>query len=157
MRQIVKETIDGNEYEFLELGARQSFKLLNRILKTTGPAFAQIASGFQTKDLKSILDAEVNMDVVGKGISLLAQNIDEQYNEETASILLSSVNYKGRPASWESEPFQGNMLHFLKVLRRAAEVNVGDFFGGLKGSAASAARATDPVRLTSLKSGPSGV
>lgn len=132
MRKPTIKVIDNHEYEFLQLGGRKSFILLNRILKLIAPAVSRtIMSIGKDGGNKSLLDIDIDENTVGKAIDMLVSRFDENENIQTCELLFESVMYKGQQVGFETLTFEGDMMHMLKVLKEAIEVNVGNFSKGI--------------------------
>ena len=142
MRNPVESTIDGEQYEFCQLPARQSLKLLTRLMRIVGPTLGTAVNGIASGglDIESVLDADIDFSSI---VTALCDRLDE--NEVTAIVdeLLSQVIHQGRGELSKvfDAHFSGRLPHLFKVLGRALQVEYGNFLAELPDLGAVLARA----------------
>jgi hypothetical protein len=125
MINVETREIDGHNYEFYQLGAVKSLKILTRILKIIGEPIGLITGEATVKDF---LKTELNSDILGKALKALTDKLDEELVVNTIKELLEPVLCDGKRIQFDLH-FQGRIGHLLKVVKAALEVNYKDFFG----------------------------
>lgn len=140
-RELVKKEIDGHEYQFGQLGALKSHRVLFKIAKVIGPAFGALGDSMKgVKEGESILDADVDFKSV---IEKFFDNAEEAVVEEVIVTMLKQVAHFGKGGeegvgSLDTTDqvnlcFSGRLPSMYKVVFEALSVEYGDFLadGGM--------------------------
>lgn len=120
-KEIVKEEIDGVIYQFAQLAPTVALKLLTRLIKLVGGPMAAMS--------------EPSMADLGSIVSKLGENLDSDQVIDTIKMALSQTFPLGSTTLAPlSEQFDAHFInhgtfHMFKVLKKALEVQYGDFFG----------------------------
>ncbi len=138
-RQSVNKVIDGKEYTFYEFNATTAWttwvSVSKMFGKPIGSAIDSIVKGSKgsINDLLDTSTSEMTKIVsIEKVVSQLMDNIDEDKTLKIVMKLMESTMFKGsRVNEIFDVHFQGEMLHLLKVISAALEVQFGDFLKGL--------------------------
>lgn len=115
-KEIVKDEIDGVAYQFGQLNPTTSLKLLTKLIKLLGGAMA--SSG----DFMAI-------------VTSLADNIESDQVLEVIKMSLGqtfaigSGNLAPLNEQFDAHFVQYGTFHLFKVVKKALEVQYGDFFG----------------------------
>jgi hypothetical protein len=122
-RNIEKATIDGEEYQFYQMPAMFSTKLLWKILRYLG---------ISVKDAVTFKNKVSDLDVdIGNIISNLFEKVDPDELENLIKDIFSQTTYKGKMLmDVYSVHFQRRHMHLTKVLYKALEVEYHDFLPG---------------------------
>lgn len=128
MTELKKKIIDGDQYEFTQFGAKKSLRILMKLSKIVGKPLAIAAT--MAKGPGSILDKEVNPDLIGEAVGALTEKLDE---DEVLDLLeeLSSrdtVLCNGKKIDFNSH-YENRLDHLFKVVAAALEVQYGNFLG----------------------------
>jgi hypothetical protein len=127
MQDIVKETIDGQAYEFYYLPPSKAIRILTRLAKLVLGPFGLAIGGGGTS-LANLAGSEITLD---KAFEKLSENLSEEEVERTIKELLSYVRLGTGMEMQIDIQFQGKIMHMLNVTRKALEVNYQDFFVGI--------------------------
>lgn len=132
--QNVVHIIDGKSYEFYMMPPSRALRILVQIVKRSlGPVGGALdGSG---ASLAEILKARINLNGF---LSRLAENLDEDWAQQTIMALLEHVLHQGGSKIVFEVEFQGKLFHMLKIVGKALEVNYADFWEGLRATLASA-------------------
>jgi hypothetical protein len=127
-REITEREIDGETYEFYQLGAIKSHNLLRKIGAIVAPVLGALAGN---KDGgKSVLDAEIDLESV---LNSLFEKATEAEVESIIVSLLSQVHHNGtghlKNKDVIDQHFKGRLGHMYKVVYAAFEEEYSDFFG----------------------------
>lgn len=129
-RDVTERTVDGEEYTFTQFGATKSMKVLTRLSKIVGEPIGKVAGGIEPG--KSMLDQDLDGQLIGAAIKALTDNLDEDVVVNTVKELCSCVLYKGGTLDKTFDiHFQGRLGHLFKVVGAVLEVQYGDFLGAL--------------------------
>lgn len=151
--QVETRDIDGHTYEMFQMSATKSIKVLTRIMKLIGEPIGLLSGGVETK--KSVLDLELNSDILGRALKAIAEKLDEDMILTTIKEILEPVQCDGKRILFETH-FQGRIGHMFKVVKAALEVNYKDFFdaaSGLAGYVGSIATMTSDSQTSTGASG----
>jgi hypothetical protein len=129
-RESTTKIIDGETYEFLQLGAVASNKLLWRLKRIVGPALAGMLNGTKGEGIESILESDVDFESILNGFYERATEAEVDY---VTSTLLSQVHHSGDGALDSSGKidihFKGALSRMYKVLWEALKHEYSDFLG----------------------------
>ena len=142
MREPTKATIGEIEYCVTPLNPIKGAKTLTRLLKIVGEPLAKIIKNAKpSKDGGSILDLEIEGDVLGIALEALVGKLEENEVERLLKDLLNSNHVT---FSADGEEFLkmadidahfagigGGLMNMFKLLKVSLEANYSDFFGGL--------------------------
>ena len=137
MRELASKTIDGKKYEFEQFGAKHSLRIMARLTKIMGEPLAMAIGALSNKEkgasAKSILDRQIDGDILGKAVKALVERLDE----DTVIDLMEELTAKSTLCDGKKIDFNahytGDIGHLFKVAYAALEVQYGNFFGGLIG------------------------
>ena len=119
--ELIKREIDGHTYQFEQLGARQSIKVMIRLGKIIGKPFAVSVGAYQGKD------KPLNTSILSEAAASLCQSMDET---ETLSLLELLTAEKalcdGKKIDFDTH-YEGKIPHLFKVLKIALDVQYGNF------------------------------
>lgn len=135
-----KATVDGEDYEFYHLPTSRALKTLTRLSKVLMGPLADFVKALDSgnKATASMLDKDINMDVVAEAIQNLSTRLDEEEVLSLAKELTSCVRLgTGMEVHFE-EHFSGRIGHLFNVSKTSAEHNFKDFFNALSGMATRA-------------------
>ena len=133
MRKTEERDIDGENYEFHQLGAIKAHSLLLKVGKIIGPTFGEMADSSEN-GIEGLLDADVDLGSIIEG---LFSRADDKVVLDVITTLLSQVIHHGvgglKNETIIDEHFAGRLPHMYKVVLASAEVQYGDFFaeGGM--------------------------
>lgn len=129
MREVAKEVIDGNTYEFYPMPVMKGVGVLTRLLKLLGAPLGQFISSFGKLDggFKEALNGKIDFDALGTAIGELFERFDEATVQKTIQELLSDVKVDGKELVIEFH-FHGRIGTLMKVVTRSLRVNFQDFF-----------------------------
>jgi hypothetical protein len=148
MRTMEERAIDGNLYAVSQLPGSRGLEMFGKLAGLLGPAALEaIAKGASLeKDLQTLAPAAV----------LLFSRLQPGDLSAIAKELLGPASVNGTPLEPTFEThFQGRILHLLKVMVFAVEVNYRDFFAALGGLGALL-KAPGNSAGSATSSGPSG-
>lgn len=133
-RESVVKTIDGEEYTFHQLDPMTSTMILTKILKIAGTSVGMAVDQVAKSGVDNLMDAEVDA-VIGKmDISSIVASLCDRLNEvEVREIIIAMTSQvickgKGEISKVFNEHFKGRILHLIKVVMAAMEVEYADFF-----------------------------
>ena len=157
----VSKIIDGNEYVFTPMGAKQARNALVRLLKLVGPGWADGLDGLKGRISTDVLDAgdaspeallklvePLAGTVAGLIRGFLAKLTAEEYESitndflERVQVIDKSGNKVRLTSAQREDRFAVSLLAELKVLIWCFESQYADFFGylGMAKSFTAAAR-----------------
>lgn len=127
-----KKEVDSHTYSFSKYGAKESLKVLTRLTRIIGePLAIGMAAASGKKSGKSLLDTEIDPDIIGKAVRALVDRLDE---DEVMGLIekLTSVGVlcDGKKINFDVH-YNGKLPHLFKVLWAAIEVQYGNFFDEL--------------------------
>lgn len=130
MREELSEKIGEHEYIFTQMMPEEATRVALRIMKVLGLQVGGAIGSLQVKPGGEQEDNDLNIDMelLGKSLGVMFQQIDEDETINTFNKLLSSVLYNGKPLKMNSVHFQGKTFQLFKVITQAARVNFADFF-----------------------------
>jgi hypothetical protein len=146
MKSATTKRIDGNEYEFFQLGPRDAIRTVTKLVKVLGPAFTKAAGGTKIPNGGSILDADV--DLAG-AMSILSDKLDEDEVIGIIETMFEVTFFKGQKLNFEHPNFQGAPMHLLKVVLESLKANFDDFFVVASGGLSRVTSDTTPASSTS--------
>jgi hypothetical protein len=127
--ELIERTIDGEKYEFEQMGTKEALRILTRISKMVGKPLA-LATGAVKRgdDGKFKLDETVLSNVAGT----LFDRIDEDETIALVEMLCATKALcAGQKINFDRH-YEGKLIHLSKVLSAALEVQYGDFFDAVK-------------------------
>jgi len=141
MREPKEVTIDEVTYKMYPLSPFKSSKILTRILKLIGRPLGKLI-GESQKDAKgngSLLDADVNPEIIGMALEALTERMEENAIEKLMKDLLPTdlitfsvdgEDYK-KIVNIESHmnKREKGLMHLFKLVKFSLEVNYSDFLG----------------------------
>lgn len=132
MRDLVKKSIDGHEYEFSQMGPRQSLKVLVKLSKIVGKPIAMIAGGEKGVKPTSLMQKDVAPELFGAAVGAMVDRLDE---DETVDLCVQLTSFPqvlcdGQKVDFNAH-YDGKLDLMFKVLAAALEVQYGNFFAGL--------------------------
>lgn len=138
MRQFIPFEVDNVQYQMLHLPVSKSVKVLTRLTKIVSDPLGKALSAIKSEDPeKSIIDQELDMDLLGNAITALADRLDEGMVWNTILELLSTVekiNDHGGYTKINPEiDFQGQPGHLMKVVGKSITINYSDFLDSVLG------------------------
>lgn len=138
MRHTHQRDIDGTTWTVNEFSATEGLRLLTRLTNLCGGPVAKALQALPTD--RSILDAALDVELLGAAVAELANRLDEAETVELVRRLLAGTRADDREVSPQFDIlFQGRYLTLFKVLGFVLEVNfkipLGDWLAA--GSAAS--------------------
>lgn len=117
---------------FTQLKPSQALKVKVRILKLLGGPAGKLFQAFKKiEGAKSAMDLDFDVSSLGPMFESLADRLDEDDVIETLNLLFKSVIAGSKPLHVDHDMFIGNTGDILVAAQTAAEVNFGDFLGGL--------------------------
>lgn len=128
--ELIKRSIDGIEYGFQQLGAKQSLKVLLRLKRVVQGSVSMLLSSFEPSETSiSLFDRNINTDFIGKAIEALADKIDDDEVIDLIETLTAKDNvlWDGKKIIFNTH-YEGRLEHLFKVLGAALEVQYGNFF-----------------------------
>jgi hypothetical protein len=146
-RELIRKSVDGQDYEFQQFGADKALRLLTRLMKIIGEPMAIGVGALQGPG--SLLDKNVDGGVLGKAVRALSEKLDED------SVITLVKEFVGEGACVcngakviFNTHYEARLGHMFKVLKAALEVQYGDFFVDLKGSLGSPSLPTTQDKAT---------
>lgn len=139
MSELVKKEVDGHDYEFSLLGARESLKTLTKLVKLLGEpmaiALGAIGGDRDIEKGKKILAALTTSDLLARATRALIERMDEDNVADLVEKLTGKATTMcdGKPIIFNSH-YEGRLGHLFKVFGAALEVQFGDFFGVISAS-----------------------
>jgi hypothetical protein len=140
---IQTRVIDGKTYTIPQLPGRASLKMLNRLGKALGPAFAALMGTVKAQGSKPNL-ADLDFSAIGGAVEALFANVSDEDLDYFIDGLLKDAlvdNVKLLPQI--DILFQGGSDTLIKVLAFAVTVNYANFTRALGGFLSGA---QDPVK-----------
>lgn len=127
---------NGEEAEitltFTQLKPSQALKIQTRVIKLLGgPAGKLFKALKKVEKAKSVMDLDFDPTELGPMFESLADRMDEDEVVETFNLLFKSVIAGSKTLHVDHDMFIGNTGDIYKAAYTAAEVNFGDFLGGL--------------------------
>jgi hypothetical protein len=119
MRQAHEREIDGNIWTVQQFPATEGLKVLSRVAKLCGGPLGQAVGA-----LTSGLDSELNMALLGKAVSALAERLDEDDVVTLCKRMLRDTRVDGKEVLPQFDLlFQARYLTLFRVLGFVLEVN----------------------------------
>lgn len=133
-----KKQVDGSTYSFSKYGAKKSLKILTRLTKIVGEPLAigmAAASGNKSSG-KSLLETELNPEVISRAARALVDRLDE---DDVMNLIIQLTSEDllcdGKKINFDVH-YNQKLPHLFKVLWAALEVQYGNFFDELTASPA---------------------
>ena len=135
MKEELGETIGEHEYIFTQIKPEDAARVAIRLMKIAGLQVGGALGSLQMEPggFQKDKEIDVDMEILGKSIGVMFQQIEEEETIDTLKKLLSSVLYSGKPITINHPNFQGETLHMFKVITKAGRVNFQDFFDASSG------------------------
>ncbi len=138
MRQFIPFEVDDVHYQMLHLPVSKSIKVLTRLTKMVSEPIGKAVSAVQSgENTTSILDQDIDMDLIGQAITALGDRLDESMVWNTMLELLSTVEKENDQGGFTKiapeVDFQGKPGHLIKVVTNVITVNYADFLGPVQG------------------------
>jgi len=134
-REAVEKTIDEEVYTFHQMDPMTSVLILTKILKITGTSIGKATEQMAKGGIDNLMDAKVDdvvrkMDI-GEIVASLCDRLDENEIKQIILAMTSQVHHKGQGeiSKCFSVHFKGRIMHLIKVIGVAMEVEYADFFG----------------------------
>lgn len=136
------KVIDDIKYEVWLLPVPEAQRIALKLAKKLGKLLGDAAGGLKMSDPDAGGAMTVDPGIIGKAISGLTDSLDEAEFHEVSYKMLAYVfveTPQGSSKFVKVQPdvqFQGKILHMMKVVGAAIEVNFSDFsegFGGVQG------------------------
>lgn len=125
--ELIDKEVDGQKYEFEQLGAKDSLKTLMKLSKIVGRPFIMSIGASQGKG------KPLNTELLAQAAGILFQSLEET---ETLNIIESLTAKKalcdGKMINFDSH-YSGKIDHLFRVLNAALEVQYGNFFAAVTG------------------------
>lgn len=153
---LAKRTIDGDEYEFTQFGAKESIRILSRVLKLVGEPMTLAYASFKDDPegtAKSFFDRDFDKMILSKAVGAFAERMDDEAVLDLIETLTAKSNVicNGAKIDFNSH-YEQRLGRMFKVLLAALEVQFGNFLEELPGSVGMAPirnmRATTQVPTT---------
>ena len=125
--------VDGLKYEFEKWGAEESLATLLKLSRLVGKPLGQAMAGLSFNEDKT--KVEINFDIAGEAIGALMQNMDEDLSMSLIKKLCSEKCLCNGAKINFNVHYQDKLDHMFKVVAAALEVQYGNFFVALLGSA----------------------
>ncbi len=131
-QELIKRTIDGEEYEFQKFGAKQSLRVLLRLTKIVGEPMALAINS--VKGNGPLLDRNINGEVLAMAVRALTNQMDENVVLDLIEELTAKDNVLcgGKKINFNTH-YEGKIPHLFKVLSAALAVQYENFFADLLG------------------------
>lgn len=138
MIEMKEKEIDGRRFTVTQFNGREGFKIKTKLAKMLMPCVAAITGGIDTSKVRkggSVMDADVDGEVLAKGLSLLAEQLHEDEFLALVMRLFQSTRMDDREITdtvFDME-FAGDFGVVYKALAFVLEVNYGSFLavGGI--------------------------
>jgi hypothetical protein len=128
--ELIKRTIDGDEYEFEQFGAKQSLRVLMRLSKLVGKPLMLSMGAIKQEEGKKKFDANA----LGEAAKVLFDGMDENGTIELIEMLTAEkVLCNGKKIKFD-EHYEKKLSHLFNVLATALDVQYGNFIEELTGS-----------------------
>lgn len=147
-RKQKEEVIDGLKVHVTQLPAIRGLKLQLKIGKLIIPLISKLDDGSKkTNNEKSILDTNIDMNVLGKALEGLATKLSEDVFLSLVYQILEGTTVDNHLVDSEDKfnlVFEGKLLAMYKCLKLVLEVEFGDFLG-VGGIGKSLKRGVEPL------------
>lgn len=134
-REAVEKTIDDEVYTFHQMDPMTSILTLTKILKITGTSIGKATEQMANSGIENLMDADVDdvvrkMDI-GEIVASLCDRLDENEIKQIILAMTSQIHHKGQGEVSKAFNilFKGRIMHLIKVVGAAMEVEYADFFG----------------------------
>lgn len=126
---LIKRTIDGDEYEFEQFGAKQGLKVLIRLSKIVGKPLA-LAAGVSKKGADG--ETTFSAETLATAVEALTDRMDQDDVIELLTLLCSEKALcNGAKINFDSH-YSRKFDRLFKVTEAALEVQFGNFFDALQ-------------------------
>ena len=121
--------IDGHDIQVTAFTALKGLSIKSRLIKIISPAFSGLAKSVKLKNGISILDSELNLELIGEALQHLMENIADPKVIDLILELLEFTTYDGKVLKKEiiNIEFAANYLTLYKILIFVIDAN--RFFG----------------------------
>lgn len=132
MKELATKIVDGESYEFSQMGAKEALRMLTRLAKIVGKPVALTISSLKKPEGGDFLDTEINMDFVGSAVEALVQNLEQnEVLDIIETLCAKNALCNGAKIIFNSH-YESRLGHLFKVLWAALEVQYGNFFDVLR-------------------------
>jgi len=122
---LVDKEIDGHTYSFEVLGAKESVKLMRKLIRLVGQPFAMLFTSAEGEG--DLLKKKIKPDVLGLAVKALTENID---SDEVDAIIENLAATKclcdGKKINFDQH-YKQKLGHLINVVKAALEVQYGNF------------------------------
>lgn len=131
---IYEVDVDGRRYEFEKWGAEESLDVLLDISSIIGgPLGAAIGQMFSGEKDKSVLEKEVNADMMTVAFESLAKNLKKDVVKPIFKKLCADkVLCEGKKINFNTH-YQEDLMHMFRVAKAGLEVQYGNFLDAAQG------------------------
>lgn len=139
--QTLEIDVDGTTYSYTvgHIPPREALKMLTDLAKLVGPTFAAgaraLGEGKTTGDASSILEREVDGDLLGQAINVLVRDLNSDAVQGIVDRLCEVTTVDGvgvlNKAGFNKHFGDVGLAPLLKLVPFALRVQYGDFFGQL--------------------------
>jgi hypothetical protein len=142
MREPQRTTIGDVQYTVTPMSPIAASKLLTRLIKIVGEPMGKLASLKKQEGAKSLLDSELDGNLIGDALSALSDKLDENEMEAILKRILSpeyvtfstdGVDFKKLTSVDGHFSEFGGMAGMFKLARFVLETNYSDFLKDLVG------------------------
>ncbi len=121
--ELVKRTVDGEQYEFEQFGAKQSLRILMRLSKLLGEPLMLSMGAIKKEEGGKQFDVTI----LAKAAKCLFAGMDENGTLELIETLTSEkVLCNGKKIKFD-EHYEKKLTHLFNVLTTALDVQYGNF------------------------------
>jgi len=132
MHGFTKFTVKDANFQMQCLPTTKAIKTLTRLTKIASGPIGN-AVGALNAGSGSVMDKEINMEVIGEAVKCLGDRLEEQVVVDILNDLLSTVEIQTESGKFISVnldlTFQGKIGLLFGVVTKALEVNYADFLG----------------------------
>lgn len=160
--------VDGVFYEFGCLKTSTSLMVWTWLCKIISPPLMELTASSLPKileglgsdnkeDREAILNAQIDSDRILEVVKDAVLKLDEPEVAKNIERLIESVRHNSHPINFETH-FKGKLLHLMKVVVIAVQMNYSDFLGELSGRLSTEQRETNsgpPIQQSTGGSGES--
>lgn len=136
--------IEGITYEFEKWGAEDATDTLLDLTKITGKSLAVAIGSILSKDGEE--KKSINPDIIGQIVDCLMQGLSDKATCKALIRKFSSEKCfcNGAKINFDQH-YRDRLFHMILVIKAALEVQFGNFFGALLGSAGITVPKTMPI------------
>lgn len=142
MREPQRTTIGDVQYSVTPMSPIVASKLLTRLIKIVGEPMGKLAALKKQEGAKSLLDSELDGNLIGEALSALTDKLDENEMESILKRILAPeyVTFSTDGDKWEKLmsidghfSAHNGMAGMFKLARFVLETNYSDFLKDLVG------------------------